>query len=177
VKHPVLFGEFELSIDDKNRLLIPSEVRRSIDQAAQGDGFFLVVGVNRHPWLYPERYYEQLVTEVPADITPEQDLLAFDQLHFALASRLDPDKQGRVVLPDKILRRVGIEREVTLIGVRDHLELWNRTDWEVHREALEQRAAEVAVTAKRRRQGQEPAPAAVQSESAQRGGVMERPTP
>jgi MraZ protein len=152
VRHPVLFGEYELTVDDKNRLLIPSEVRRSIDSAEYGEAFFLVVGINRLPWIYPERYYERLVTQVPADITPAQDLLDFDQLHFAMASRLDPDKQGRVVLPDKILKRVGInKKEVTLIGARDHLELWNRADWEARRDELERRGPEIAMAAKRAR--------------------------
>ena len=98
MRHPVLTGEFELNVDDKNRLLIPSEVRRSINQAEHGDGFFLVMGIIRRPWLYPERYYENLVTAAPADLTPEQDLLAFDQLHFALASRVEPDGQGRLLI-------------------------------------------------------------------------------
>lgn len=164
MRHPVLFGEYELNVDDKNRLLIPSEVRRSINQAEHGDGYFLVIGINRLPWLYPERYYERLVTQSPADITPAQDLLAFDQLHFAMASRIEPDKQGRVLLPDKILKRAGIQREVTLIGARDHLELWNRPDWEARREELERRGPEIAFAAKRLRQDQErpadPGPAA-----------------
>jgi MraZ protein len=151
VRHPVLFGEYELTVDDKNRLLIPSEVRRSIDQAEFGEAFFLVVGINKLPWIYPERYYERLATQVPVDITPAQDLLDFDQLYFARASRLDPDKQGRVVLPDKILKRVGIQKEVTLIGARDHLELWNRADWEARREELERRGQEIAMAAKRAR--------------------------
>jgi len=155
MRHPVLTGEFELNVDDKNRLLIPSEVRRSINQAEHGDGFFLVMGINRRPWLYPERYYENLVTAAPADITPEQDLLAFDQLHFALASRIELDGQGRLLLPQKILRRSGIQKEVTLIGVRDHLEVWNRADWEARIEELERKAAEIAIAAKRQRQQQD----------------------
>ena len=156
MRHPVLTGEFELNIDDKNRLLIPSEVRKSINQSEHGEGFFLVMGINRRPWLYSERYYENLVTDAPADITPEQDLLAFDQLHFAMASRVEPDGQGRLLLPQKILRRAGIQKEVTVIGVRDHLEIWNRADWEARIEELEKQAAEIAVAAKRQRRQQVP---------------------
>ena len=157
MRHPVLFGEYELNVDDKNRLLIPSEVRRSIKPEEFGEGYFLVIGINRLPWLYPERYYERLATQGPADITPEQDLLAFDQLHFAMASRLDPDKQGRVLLPDKILKRAKINKEVTLIGARDHLELWNRADWEARRDELERRGAEITLAAKRARELERPA--------------------
>jgi len=160
VRHPVLFGEFDLNIDDKNRLLIPSEVRQRINQAEFGEGFFLVIGINRLPWIYPERYYEELATRIPADLVPADDLLAFDQLHFALASRLEPDKQGRVLLPDRILRRAGIRKEVTLIGARDHLELYNRADWEARREELEKRGREIALAAKRVREEPGAAPAA-----------------
>lgn len=157
MRHPVLFGEYELNVDDKNRLLIPSEVRSRIKPEEHGEAWFLVIGTDRRPWFYPERYYEELVTRQPGDITPALDLLAFDQMHFALASRIEPDKQGRVLLPDKILKRAGIKKEVTLIGVRDHLELWNRADWEARREELEQRGPEIALAAKRVRESERPA--------------------
>jgi MraZ protein len=157
VRHPVLFGEYELNVDDKNRLLIPSEVRSRIKPEEDGEAWFLVIGTDRRPWLYPEKYYEQLVTRVPGDITPAHDLHEFDQMHFALASRLEPDKQGRVLLPDKNLKRAGIKKEVTLIGVRDHLELWNRADWEARREELERRGPEIALAAKRARELERPA--------------------
>ena len=110
--------------------------------------------ITQTPRLYPERDYEELVATAPVDITPEQDLLAFDQLHFALASRVEPDGQGRLLLPQKILRRAGIQKEVTLIGVRDHLEVWNRGDWEARIEELEKQAAEIAIAAKRQRRQQ-----------------------
>lgn len=152
MRHPVLYGEYELTVDDKNRMLVPSEVRRSINPEVHGEAFFVVVGVNRVAWLYPERYYEHLVTNVPADITPGEDLLAFDQMNFAMASRLEPDKQGRILVPDKTLRRSGLGKEVTLIGVRDHLELWNRADWEARREQLLAKSAEIALRAKQARQ-------------------------
>jgi MraZ protein len=148
VKHAVLIGEFELTIDDKNRLLIPAEVRRTLDPQRDGEAFILVIGVNKRPWLYPENYYQQLVSAAEQSITPEEDSLAFDLMHFAMASRLEWDKQGRVLIPDKTLRRTGIGKEVTLVGVRNHLELWNRDDWEAHHEALMERMSEISLRAK-----------------------------
>jgi DNA-binding transcriptional regulator/RsmH inhibitor MraZ len=67
---------------------------------------------------------------------PNEDVLAFNQIHFAMASLVEWDKQWRMLLPDKTLKRTGIGREVTLIGARDHLELWNRADWERRFEEL-----------------------------------------
>jgi len=151
VRHPVLFGEYELTIDDKNRLLVPADIRKAIPPES-GEGFFLVQGSNRVPWMYPERYYEDLATRDPGDMTPSEDLLAFDQLHFAMASKLPWDKQGRVLVPEKVLMRASIGKEVTLIGARDHLELWNRADWEVRREELLNRSSEITARAKLARQ-------------------------
>ncbi len=153
MRHLVLYGEYELTIDDKNRMLIPSEIRKALDAERDGEAFFLVFGTNRRPWLYPERQYERQVAQIQQDLAPTDDVLAFDQMLFALASRLEWDKQGRVLIPEKTLRRAGLNREVTLIGVRDHLELWNRDEWEVQREALLARSSEIALRAKQARQG------------------------
>jgi MraZ protein len=66
-----------------------------------------------------------------------------------MTCRVEMDKQGRILLPDKSLKRSNIQKEVTLLGVRDHLELWNRADWEARRQELERRGPEIAVAAKR----------------------------
>ena len=148
LRHPILFGEYELTIDEKNRLPVPSAVRKMISPQTDGEAFFLVVGMNRRPWLYPRAYYEQLATRTPSDMTPGEDRLAFDQMHFAMASLLEWDKQGRILVPEKLLKRTNLGRQVTLIGARDHLELWNSDEWEVRREELLSRSSEIALKAK-----------------------------
>jgi MraZ protein len=136
VRTPFLYGEFELSVDAKNRLIVPSEIRRLIVPETDGDAFFVTMRSNV-PWMYPEKYYEQLVSsQIRPDITPDEDLLAYAQLKFALASRLDWDAQGRMSVPPAMLKRAGITRDATLIGMQDHLELWNRTEWETRRRKL-----------------------------------------
>jgi len=151
-RHPVLIGEFELTLDEKNRLLTPAEVRRSIP-SEHGESFYLIMGINRVPWLYCERYYEELVMQVPTEMIPGEDMLAFDQMVFGMASKLAWDKQGRIVIPDRMVKRAGLGKDVTLVGVKDHLELWPRAAWEARREELEKRALEVFARARQARQG------------------------
>lgn len=157
MEHAVLFGEHELTLDQKNRVLIPADVRRSLLSDRDGDSFYLVIGRNRRPWLYTQRYYEQLVSRAQQDLSPNEDLLAFDQFHFAMTSLLDLDKQARVLLPEKILSRTGIGREISMIGVRDHLEIWNRKDWEARIGELLNKQVEVDLRAQLARQAQKPA--------------------
>lgn len=154
--HAVLHGEHELTLDQKNRVLIPIDVRRSLLSDRDGDAFYLVIGRNRRPWLYTQRYYEQLVSRAQQDLSPNEDLLAFDQFHFAMTSLLEMDKQARVLLPEKILARTGIGREITMIGVRDHLEIWNRADWEARITELLNKQAEVEARAQAAREASKP---------------------
>jgi MraZ protein len=163
VRHPVLYGEFELTIDDKNRLLVPADVRHAF-LPEHGEAFFVVLGMSGHaaaprvPWMYPERYYEEMAMQAPSEMTPGEDRVAFDQMYYGLASRVPWDKQGRVLVPDRTLKRAGIGKDVTLIGARDHLELWNRSDWEARREELERRSAEIAARARHERSAKPPSP-------------------
>ncbi|HEY8749531.1 MAG TPA: hypothetical protein VIM11_16225 [Tepidisphaeraceae bacterium] len=152
MRHLLLIGEFELGIDDKNRLSLPSDIRKAINSDRDGDAFFLVLGRNGKPWLYPELYYEQMVFQEQPEITPEEEQLDFDHMNFALADKVTWDSQGRMLIPDKTLKRTGLGKEVTMIGSRDHLEIWNRSDWQVRREELLARRAEVAIRAKQVRQ-------------------------
>jgi len=159
-RHPVLVDEFELTLDEKNRLLTPAEVRRAI-LPEHGESFYIVMGMNRIPWLYCERYYEDLVMKVPAEMIPGEDMHAFDQMVFGMASKLTWDKQGRIVVPDRIVRRAALGKEVTLVGVKDHLELWPRAAWEARREELEKRALEVYAKARQALQATPAQPAAL----------------
>ena len=155
MRHLLLVGEYDLTIDDKNRLLIPAEVRRSLVPERDGQGFYLVVGVNKVLWLYPEFYYEHLASSSRPEIVPNEHSLAYDQLTFAMASKLEWDKQGRVLIPDRMLKRAGLDREITMAAAGNHLELWNRAAWEAHREMLFQNSSEIALKAKQARAEQD----------------------
>jgi MraZ protein len=146
----VFHGARELTIDDKNRLLIPSDVRRKIDPQRDGDAFYLVEGIDGRLWLYPELYYDSLVAQQQNELMPDADDLAYDRWNLGSAERIEWDKQGRILIPDGFLKEAGIGKEVTLVGVRDHLELWNRSDWNAERESLRKRKAEIAVKRKTR---------------------------
>jgi MraZ protein len=135
---PFFYGAHSLIIDSKNRLLLPSQIRKRIDPKLDGEALFVTLRGHapkgRVLWLYPEKYYEQLLMSVmPPDITPNDDLIDYAQMTFAMAERVEWDNQGRIGLPASLLKDAGLGNEVSLIGMRDHLELWNRADWDSRR--------------------------------------------
>jgi MraZ protein len=127
----VFTGYYEHSIDDKNRLAIPAKFRSRWNDDRDGTGWVIVPGRPAGTlWLYPERHFERLVGQGDSELIPNADQLGFDQTFFPLAEHVELDKQGRILIPERMLQRSGLEREVIICGVRDHLEVRRRDDFE-----------------------------------------------
>jgi transcriptional regulator MraZ len=143
VNAPRFYGSYELKVDAKNRMFVPANVRRVINPDVHGRAFFVILGKNKKPWFYPDLFYRTLVDQLTLEMSPDDDLLEYERLRFGLSDLIEWDDQGRVVLPEKALRRAGIENDVTLVGVWDHLELWNRAEWDAHTEQLVSNSGEI----------------------------------
>lgn len=126
----LLTGEYGHIVDEKNRVLISNKLRNQIDSEEHGSNFYLVLGANGILCLYPERYFEQIAFAIAKEGTAPDESVAFERMSFALANRVELDNQGRIVLSEKLRKRAGLKDRLTLVGVRDHIELWNSEDWE-----------------------------------------------
>jgi len=126
----LLTGEYEHIVDGKSRVLISNKLRNQIDADEHGSNFYLVLGANGILCLYPEKYFEQIVLAVAPRATAPDETVAFERISFALASKVELDKQGRLLLNEKLRKRARLKDHVTLVGVRDHIELWNSESWE-----------------------------------------------
>src|SRR6266550_5535165 len=143
-----LFGNYELTLDEKNRLLVPSDIRKAWNPE-DSESLVIVPGINRKLWLYTEKFYEVMAGQMESELTPENEKEEYDQINFALAQRIEMDKQGRVLIPEKLVKKGKLEREVTVVGIRDHVEIWNRSEWSAHEDDLENRRAEISARAKK----------------------------
>jgi len=126
----LLTGEYEHVIDGKGRVLISNKLRSQIDSEQHGSNFYLVLGANGILCLYPEKYFEQIVLSVAPGTTAPDEAVAFERMSFALASKIELDNQGRLLLTERLRKRAGLRDQITLVGVRDHIELWNSENWE-----------------------------------------------
>lgn len=126
----LLTGEYQHIIDEKSRVLISNKLRNQIDADEHGSNFYLVLGANGILCLYPEKYFEQIVLAVAPQTTAPDEAVAFERLSFALASKVELDNQGRLLLNEKLRKRAGLKDNITLVGIRDHIELWNSDNWE-----------------------------------------------
>jgi len=126
----LLTGEYQHVIDSKSRVLISNKLRNQIDADEHGSNFYLVLGANGILCLYPEKYFEQIVLSVAPGSAAPDEAVAFERMSFALSSKVELDGQGRLLLNERLRTRAGLQDHITLVGVRDHIELWNNADWE-----------------------------------------------
>ena len=127
----LLIGEFETLIDAKHRLAINAAFREQIVPTEDGENWILVLGPDRHLWLYPDLAYRRVLAQLQTSPLPDRNTSKISLL-FAMARYLKSDTQGRVVLPEKSMERAIIGERVTLAGVNDHIEIWPSEDWERH---------------------------------------------
>jgi MraZ protein len=57
---------------------------------------------------------------------------AFGRLFYAQAERVDLDGQGRIRIPPALVELAGLDKEAVMLGVQDHVELWDRKKWEAY---------------------------------------------
>ncbi|HPF40771.1 MAG TPA: hypothetical protein P5081_18290 [Phycisphaerae bacterium] len=145
----IFTGHYEHTIDSKNRLAIPRKYRSRLDPERDGAGFVITPGrPSTTLWMYTERAFEELASHAKSTLIPDEDQLYFDKVFFPLAEYLDLDAQGRVLLPDKMLERAGLGKEVMVCGVRDHIEIRPRGEFEEDMEAALKQFSEFQVRAR-----------------------------
>ena len=126
----LLTGEYQHVMDNKSRILVSNKLRSQIDVDEHGSSFYLVFGANGILCLYPEKYFEQIALAIPTKTTAPDEAVAFERISFALANKVELDNQGRLLLSEKLRKRAKLKNDITLIGARDHIEVWNSESWE-----------------------------------------------
>jgi MraZ protein len=130
----LLVGTFELVLDNKSRLSIPFTIRRKLGDS---QSFYALPGRRQGTIvLYPEKVFEGLRSDLPPDDDLSDKTYAYRQFEHSQTALLEPDAQGRVVLPERLLKRTRLERDVVLIAVGDHLELWRSDDFAAFEEGM-----------------------------------------
>jgi MraZ protein len=142
-------GEYEHTIDVKQRLAIPAEIRSRLDPQVHGEAFYVVPGPNGALWLWPERTFEQMAGAMEQSLLPAEEMMEFEELLFSQAARLELDKAGRVRLPERLLQVAGITQTVVVLGVKDHLELRDGQVWQARRQEKLSKQGEIMIRARR----------------------------
>lgn len=118
-------GETAITLDDKGRLAIPTAFRDLVARA----GNRLVITYNPYEsgclWLYPEKSWEAVRDQVNALPNAKRVHRNLQLKLVGAATFVEPDGNGRVLVPGSHRNAVGIEKKAVLLGMGNKFELWS----------------------------------------------------
>lgn len=115
----MLIGEYRHNIDDKGRIIIPSKFREEI-----GIKFVVTRGLDGCLFVYSMDNWNKIVSKLQTLPFTKKDARTFMRFFLSGATVCEFDKQGRINLSNSLILYAGIQKECTIIGVNDRLEIW-----------------------------------------------------
>jgi MraZ protein len=142
----LLTGTFARSVDEKQRVAIPKRLRDALEQPDL-KALYVTPGTDGSISIYTEEGLARLAERLAGSSPAQQEVRAFSRLFYAQAERVELDNQGRILIPAELARQASLGKEVVLLGVQDHMELWDRGRWESYFNEKSPRYDEIAEAA------------------------------
>ncbi len=124
------------TIDAKGRIIIPSRFR-DIIKAGGGDGV-MVSRMDNCLVAYTFEEWSKIEAKVLAMAEKSDSMRRFRRIFIGGASEGLCDKQGRILIPPPLRQYAQIEKEIVLVGVLDHFEIWSRNNWDNENTQMEE---------------------------------------
>jgi len=135
----LFLGEYQHSLDAKGRVILPARFRDQLGEHAyvtsEQDGCLAL-------WT-PEEFEVKAAEVKDRSRRGERDVA---RVFFSGTVEASPDRQGRIAIPPGLRRFAGLERDVVVVGLYDHVEIWDAGAWRDTKTTGERRLAEGDVT-------------------------------
>jgi MraZ protein len=129
--NPMLVGTFEHKFDNKGRIVLPSKFRDELGESAVA-----TVGIDRCVSIYSAERWQELLNRFHQMSFSKGKTRDFLRVLLATANEIQFDASGRALIPSNLRQHAKLELEVSVIGVGDHVELWDTTSWNTYLEEI-----------------------------------------
>ncbi len=142
----MFLGEYNCSIDSKNRMAIPSVIRKTIESDGDDPTLYISKGFEQCLSLYPKKQFDEMVIDKLKTLPgTSQKVRSYKRMLFSGYNALDGwDKQGRIVIPQNQKEYAGLGKEVIVIGSMDLFEIWDAENWRKFKEDNENSFVELS---------------------------------
>ncbi|WP_438351628.1 division/cell wall cluster transcriptional repressor MraZ [Paenibacillus sp. FA6] len=135
----MFMGEFQHSIDDKGRIIIPVKFRELL-----GTSFVVTRGLDQCLFVYPREEWTLLEQKLKSLPLMKSEARAFTRFFFSGATECEWDKQGRVNLPGNLRDYAKLDKECVVLGVSNRMEIWSKPIWNEYYEQSEETFNDIA---------------------------------
>jgi MraZ protein len=135
----MFMGEYRHSLDSKNRLIIPARFREEL-----GDTFVITRYLDGCLTIYTSAQWEILAKQITSIPMTSKAGRQLNRLFLSKAVTCEPDSQGRVQLPQALIKAADIDKKCVVIGTGDHVEIWSEEHWDEYSDHLDESFEEAA---------------------------------
>lgn len=120
----MLMGEYNHTIDEKGRIIIPAKFREELGRA-----FIITRGLEECLFVYPKPHWDKIVNKLNQLPFTKKDARSFMRFFLSGATAMEFDKQGRINITSPLISYAGLEKNCVIVGVGDRLEIWSEENW------------------------------------------------
>lgn len=124
-KWNMFFGSYYHNLDEKGRLVIPKKLRTLISPR-----LYILRGYDGSLSVYKEDTFIKLTTALENLAFNQRDARDVQRIALSSVVELEVDSQGRIQIPLKLLQDHNISRQVVVVGVINHFEIWDEVAWD-----------------------------------------------
>jgi MraZ protein len=132
-------GEFQHTLDDKGRMIVPVKFREGL-----GTSFVVTRGLDKCLFVYPLAEWEMLEQKLKTLPMTRSDARSFVRFFFSGATECELDKQGRILIPVALREYANLTRDAIVLGVSNRVEIWSDEGWRDYSENAADSFAEIA---------------------------------
>lgn len=124
-----LTGTYTRSLDDKQRFAVPKRLRDEFAEDKLTD-LYVAPGTEQSLALYSPAAFAQLAETLANRSSNRAEVRNYLRLFYARAEKVALDSQGRIRIPERLIEHAQLKRDIVLLGVHDHAEIWDATLWD-----------------------------------------------
>lgn len=118
-------GRYQHSLDDKGRVAIPQRFRESLESQEKNVSLVITVEPDECLVVYPESSWRELEEKVSSLPQMNEDLKTYLRFTIGWATDVQPDRQGRILIPQPLREFAHLDRDVWFVGLLNKFEIWN----------------------------------------------------
>ena len=127
----MLSGKYFVSMDERGRVRLPAKFRND-EVLANINNIKLTAGYDNCVYAFTPGNWEKFLLKQSENQKSEEEKRAIMRLLTADSKDSNIDRQGRMPVPQELRDLLGLGREIYIIGVLDHFELWDKASWEAY---------------------------------------------
>ncbi len=135
----MLMGEFHHTIDEKNRIIIPSKFREEL-----GNSFVVTRGLEGCLFAYPLVEWNRITNQLKSLPFTKKDARNFSRFFLSGATTAEFDKQGRINIASPLVHYADLKKNCVIVGVNERLEIWAEEKWNAFLDQNEEDLSDIA---------------------------------